>query len=1128
MQASWNALYQSIYFIAAERLLATLIPIPERVLMRRHILQLAATCSLAFTLNIFAATHYVDLNCLNPVSPYTNWATAATNIQDAVDAAVAGDDVLVTNGVYESGGRVVNGIITNRVAVTQPILLHSVNGPASTIIKGYQVPDTIYGDNAVRCVYLTNGASLAGFTLTNGATQARWEEVPLEDTLGGGVWCESTTEVVSNCIIANNWAGYCGGGVYLGTLYDCRLTWNWAHYGGGAHSGILNRCNISSNSSAYFNSGSGGGVQNCRLNYCILSQNMSDWGGGAYESDLNGCALVGNTAAAQGGGAFNCILNNCTVILNGSQSGGGVFGGAITNNVVFYNTASNNSNYYNTSIDHSCTTPLPASGTGNFADAPLLADTWHLTSGSPCRGAGSAATATGTDLDGEPWLDPPSVGADEFFSGSITGALRVVITASYTNVMTNFMVNLTGLIDGHASESRWDFGDGTIVSNQPLVLHSWQTAGTYTVTLTACNESFPSGTSGSFTLYVDDVPRYVAQGNPDPVWPFNSWAAAATNIQDAVDAAPIGGLVLVSNGIYEVGGRVVGSSTTNRVAIMNPLTLRSVNGPAVTTIKGYRLPAVTNGADAIRCIYLAEGTSLAGFTLTNGATMTSSWDGRIVYGGGAYCAGPGVSISNCMFARNSAAERGGGAANGNLFNCQFIGNIAFLGGGASGAVLTGCVLMLNQAHEGGGAIDCTLSSCIVASNKVTGFGCRGGGVYSSRLGDCLLVTNSATYPSGGDPRYRGQGGGAYNSSLTNCVLIGNIAGGQGGGAIYGTLDGCRITACSAQQGGGTVGGTLLSCVLSNNSSSYSGGGACYGTLNDCLLTGNSSDLGGGACYGTLDNCIITGNSAQDGAGLDECTAVNCIIYGNSAVRGGGSRYGTNCNCTIISNSASSYGGGFYSSTASNCIVYYNASSLGPNYYSGSLGYCCTTPLAPGAGNISNPPLFVSPGNGNFQLQSNSPCINAGNNTIVSVTNDLDGNPRISGGTVDIGAYEFQNPASVISYAWLQQYGLTNNGSADYADPDGDGLNNWNEWLADTSPLNANDYLHITSFTRDGTYNLLQWTSKSTRLYRVERSAALDGTSPWETIITNAAPGWDNVGFDNTGPQYFYRIQAVQP
>src|SRR5207245_2676812 len=165
--------------------------------------------------------------------------------------------------------------------------------------------------------------------------------------------------------------------------------------------------------------------------------------------------------------------------------------------------------------------------------------------------------------------------------------------------------------------------------------------------------------------------------------------------------------------------------------------------------------------------------------------------------------------------------------------------------------------------------------------------------------------------------------------------------------------------------------------------------------------------------------------------------------------------GTLNNCTLTGNSASSAGGAT-GSTLNNCIVYYNvAQKTGANYAGGAFNYSCTTPLPTnGVGNFDNPPLFVDKAGGNLRLQSNSPCINAGLNAYAPAGLDLDGNPRIVGGTVDVGTYEFQSPQSLISYAWLAQYGLTNGGSADFKDPDGDGANNWQEWRAGTDPTNA--------------------------------------------------------------------------
>ncbi len=130
--------------------------------MKIRPIQFGAVLQLIWLCHAPGATLYVDLNSTNPELPYASWSTAATNIQDAIDASTNGDQILVTNGVYQTGEEVVYDTMGNRVAVTKPVVVQSVNGPGLTTIEGYQAPS--WGPDSVRCAYLTNGASLIGFT----------------------------------------------------------------------------------------------------------------------------------------------------------------------------------------------------------------------------------------------------------------------------------------------------------------------------------------------------------------------------------------------------------------------------------------------------------------------------------------------------------------------------------------------------------------------------------------------------------------------------------------------------------------------------------------------------------------------------------------------------------------------------------------------------------------------------------------------------------------------------------------------------------------------------------------------------------------------------------------------------
>jgi len=563
---------------------------------------------------------------------------------------------------------------------------------------------------------------------------------------------------------------------------------------------------------------------------------------------------------------------------------------------------------------------------------------------------------------------------------------------------------------------------------------------------------------------------FVNVANPSPVAPYTNWPTAATDIQSAVDAATNGDLILVTKGVYNTGGRVVlGTLLTNRVVINKPVTVQSVSGPAVTMIQGYQIPSGSTAySNNVRCAYMTNNVVLDGFTIAGGGTLSDSTlpaDSmfRQLAGGGVLCESTNATLTNC--------------------------------------VLTGNVCYSTAASAGGGGVyQGTLNSCILSNNLVIAYSVSGGAACKSILNNCLIISNSACF-----------GGGAANSTLNGCMVVRNRT----------------PYFLSTSGGGGTYFCVANNCLIAGNYSGTWGGGDYNGILNRCILSNNT--VGGanpGLGQGGGSYQIVNGNFSVS---LNNCLVISNFSYGN-----GGGVYGSGlvCNCTIVGNTATNQYGGVYRGYTTNCIIYYNTCNsnytIYYNYYGQDIDFCSTTPmLYYNKGGITNEPMFVNASAGNFRLSSNSPCINAGKNFAVTGTNDLDGNPRIVGGAVDLGAYEYQTSASIISYAWLQQYGLLTDGTADFVDLDGDGMNNCQEWIAGTNPTNAASFLQMLSASNSVVGPKVTWQSVSGETYYMQRSTNLAVQPAFSSVQSNLTGQAGTTSFTDTtatnGNSFFYRV-----
>lgn len=309
------------------------------------------------------------------------------------------------------------------------------------------------------------------------------------------------------------------------------------------------------------------------------------------------------------------------------------------------------------------------------------------------------------------------------------------------------------------------------------------------------------------------------------------------------------------------------------------------------------------------------------------------------------------------------------------------------------------------------------------------------------------------------------GGGNINLNFRGKLITVQSTDPGNAGVVSSTIIDCEglIGSRGFEFGSGESADAAVKGLTVINGKGHLFGGAVYfyngsnPTISNCVFTGNQAVFGGAIAVGnndsrpTITGCTITGNTAMVGGGGlyfigSSPTVSNSLIAGNFAPRGG-AIWSQNegspviSGCTIAGNRASVWAGGIYCYNASdmevsNSILWGNVAQMYSEVYvkymatatSVQFSYCdiqggqdniqvdsgCTLGWSQ---NIDVDPMFVLAGyvddlrnyvEGDWHLMETSPCIDAGDPGFVAGAGetDIDGNERVSGGLVDIGADEY--------------------------------------------------------------------------------------------------------------------------
>ena len=617
-------------------------------------------------------------------------------VQAAVDAAEAGDTVLLAPGAYPLSSTL---SIQKGVAVEGQDWLTTTLRPSAA---GFRAVLINHADAALRGVAVSGAVSPQG---------------------GAGVYIGSAggsleDSLVTGCSVS---ASVNGAGVYvagrLGAVRRCRILEN---------TGLLN-------SASY-----GGGIYvdaGGTIESCLIVGNKAQWGGGLYVNNgatrIVHCTVAGNLSTSR---ANDCYYYKGTP--------------AVTNCIIgSINSPVSGAPYYS-----HCAVSL--AGDANIAySSALFADSQGL---DRLLAEGSAAAAAGVavdggavrDVDGSPFGGPPAIGCHASAAG---GALHASFATSANGVLTGESITLTPLVAGASGTASctWTLvmPDGTVEGRSGAadapVSFTATVSGEHAVRLRVVDGT-DSASCALLPAFIAGVATNYVSASGSNIPPYDTWEKAANEISDALAVTIPGATVLVAGGTYEIARPIEVSSAISLVGAGGRDAVSVVPAAGVDT----RLLHV-NHPDAV----------VRGFTFSGGRIPAAGHGGTPNYGGSVLIDTNGGTVEDCAIVNSSdtaGARHGIGLAilgTGTARRCVIADNVSVnggaWGGGAylRGGVLDTCLVYGNSAAYGGGVYaentgHTVLVGCTVVDNNSTTGANQGRDLYNynvpSAFTNCLV------------------------------------------------------------------------------------------------------------------------------------------------------------------------------------------------------------------------------------------------------------------------------------------------------------------------------------------------------------------------------------------------------